>query len=74
MMNDVHRSTLWSAIQQVLVLSVQFGVGVVLARLLNPYDYGVVALQAVFFAIANVFVECGLEGALIQKRECGRDD
>ena len=74
MLNDVHRSTLWSGIQQVLVLSIQFGVGVVLARLLNPYDYGVVAMQAVFFAIANVFIECGLEGALIQKRECGRDD
>lgn len=74
MKGDAHRSLLWSGIQQFITFGIQFAVGVVLARLLNPYDFGVVAMQGVFFAISNAFIDCGLEGALIQKKECSRAD
>ena len=47
---------------------VQFVVGMVLARLLTPNDYGTVALTAIFFAVANVLVDGGFGGALIQKK------
>lgn len=74
MKGDAHKSLLWSGIQQFVTFGIQFAIGVVLARLLNPYDFGVVAMQGVFFAIAGAFVDCGLEGALIQKKECIRAD
>jgi len=74
MRGEAHRSLLWSGIQQFVVFGIQFGVGIVLARLLTPYDFGVVAMQGVFFAISNAFIDCGLEGALIQKKECTRSD
>ena len=74
MKGDAHKSVLWSGIQQFVVFGIQFAVGVVLARLLNPYDFGVIAMQGVFFAISNAFIDCGLEGALIQKKECTRTD
>ena len=74
MKGDAHKSLLWSGIQQFVVFGIQFGVGIVLARLLTPFDFGVIAMQGVFFAISNAFIDCGLEGALIQKKECTRED
>ena len=74
MKGDVHKSLLWSGVQQFVVFGIQFGVGILLARLLNPYDFGVIAMQGVFFAISNAFIDCGLEGALIQKKECTKAD
>jgi O-antigen/teichoic acid export membrane protein len=74
MKGDAHKSLLWSGVQQFVTFGIQFAVGVVLARLLNPYDFGVVAMQGVFFAISNAFIDCGLEGALIQKKECTKAD
>ncbi len=74
MLGEAQRSLFWSGVQQVVVLGCQFGLGVLLARLLNPYDFGVVAMQGLFFAISNAFIDCGLEGALIQKRECTKED
>ena len=74
MKGEAHKSVLWSGIQQFVVFGIQFSVGIVLARLLNPYDFGVIAMQGVFFAISNAFIDCGLEGALIQKKECTRSD
>ena len=74
MKGDAHKSLLWSGVQQFVVFGIQFGVGILLARLLNPYDFGVIAMQGVFFAISNAFIDCGLEGALIQKKECTKAD
>ena len=74
MKGDAHKSLLWSGVQQFVVFGIQFGVGVLLARMLNPYDFGVIAMQGVFFAISNAFIDCGLEGALIQKKECTKAD
>lgn len=47
---------------------VTFIVSVVLARILLPREFGVVAMIHVFMVIANVFVVSGLSSALIQKR------
>ena len=74
MKGDAHKSLLWSGVQQFVTFGIQFGLGIVLARLLNPYDFGVIAMQSVFFAISGAFIDCGLEGALIQKKECTKAD
>ena len=74
MKGDAHKSVLWSGIQQFVVFGIQFVVGIVLARILNPYDFGVIAMQGIFFAISTAFIDCGLEGALIQKKECTKTD
>ena len=74
MKGDAHRSLLWSDVQQFASFGIQFALGIVLTRLLNPYDYGLVAMQGIFFAITGAFVECGMEGALIQKKKCNMED
>lgn len=48
---------------------VSFIVSIVLARMLSPNDYGTIALVTVFTAIMEVFVNCGLGTALIQKKD-----
>lgn len=43
-------------------------VSIILARILSPSDYGTVAILTVFITILNVFVNCGLSSALVQKK------
>lgn len=53
---------------------VQFIVQIILARLLVPSDYGIIALIAIFITIANVFVQSGFNTALIQKKDTNEVD
>ena len=48
---------------------VSFIVSVVLARLLEPSMYGTIALITVFTTILQIFVDCGIGTALIQKKD-----
>ena len=51
-----------------------FLVSIVLARLLAPEDYGVIALVTVFTSILQVFVDSGLGTALVQKKNADEVD
>ena len=53
---------------------VSFLVSLVLARILSPDEYGIVALVTVFTNLFSVFVECGLGMALIQKKDADELD
>ncbi|MDD3335610.1 MAG: lipopolysaccharide biosynthesis protein [Eubacteriales bacterium] len=48
---------------------ISFVVGILLARLLSPDDYGVLTLLMAFIAISQAFVQSGLNTALIQSRQ-----
>lgn len=64
------RGVAWNFIEKVLMKSVQFVIGIILARLLSPSDFGLIGMLAIFIAISNVFIEGGLAKALIQKQNC----
>lgn len=57
----------WSLSERMAAQLVSVIVGIVLARLLTPTEYGTVSLVTIFVAIANVFVTNGFGTALIQK-------
>ena len=57
----------WKFGERILAQGVSFCVSLVLARMLLPEQYGVVALVLVFINLANVFVTNGLGETLIQK-------
>jgi O-antigen/teichoic acid export membrane protein len=61
----------WSAVDVVMRQLVQFVVSVILARLLAPSDFGLVALVAFFSSLATVFIQGGLTTALIQRSDSG---
>ncbi len=48
---------------------ISFVVQLVLARILLPEDYGIIAVTAVFIMIAQVFIQTGFSSVLIQKKE-----
>ena len=62
----------WSAIERFSVQGVQFIVSIVLARLLTPDDFGIVAIVLVFSTIFQTITESGFNTALIHKLD--RDD
>lgn len=53
---------------------IAFLVNILLARMLDPSDYGVLTMLAVFIAISQVFVQSGLNTALIQKKDVDETD
>ena len=66
---SVLSSLFWKFLERGGVSGVQFIVQIILARLLLPEDYGVIALIVVFIAISQTFVQSGLGTALIQKKK-----
>jgi O-antigen/teichoic acid export membrane protein len=66
--------TSWKLIEKGVNEIALFLIGIVLARLLSPSDYGVVGLLAVFFAVARTFQDSGFASALIQKRDRNQKD
>lgn len=64
----------WSFFNQFSNYGMQFCVGIVMARLLSPSDYGITALPAVFMAIAGIFQDSGMSGALIRKENIEEKD
>ena len=64
----------WQFLNQAIDLGVQFIIGIILARLLSPEDYGITALPGVFLAIAGLLTDCGFGQALIRKPELTEKD
>ena len=69
MNRKVASSLFWRYLERCGAQGVNLVVSIILARLLLPDDYGLVALVSVFITILNVFVNSGLGNALIQKKD-----
>ena len=65
----VVKGVFWVLMEKFSTQVVTFGIGIVLARLLSPADYGTVALLTIFTAIAQVLADSGFGNALIQKKD-----
>ena len=63
------RGVFWSGIEKLGPQAVQFGVSIVLARLLTPAEFGLIGMLAVFMALGHVFLDSGFGSALIQKQD-----
>ena len=65
---------IWNFVEKVLIRAVTFLIGIILARLLSPSDYGLIGMLAVFISISGVFIEGGMAKALIQRKNCQEID
>lgn len=68
------KGLVWSMIERFATQGVQFLFGIILARLLSPDDYGIIAMPLVFLAIAQCIIDSGFSTALIRKPELTEDD
>lgn len=64
----------WSALDVFMRQGVQFLVTIVLARILAPEDFGVIAMLAMFIGVAGVFIDSGFSSALIQRQNVTHTD
>lgn len=62
-------SFIWRFAERFSAQIISFVVSIILARILSPEDYGIVALVLVVTNIMQVFVDSGLANALIQKKD-----
>ena len=61
------RAGIWSLAGKLASQAISFVIGIFLARILAPHEYGLIALAMVFIAISSVFVDGGFSTALIRK-------
>jgi PST family polysaccharide transporter len=59
----------WSSVSQGVKVLSQFIITVILARLLLPNDFGLLAMATVFMNFAMIFSEMGISSALVQKQD-----
>ena len=65
---------LWSGVEKVGIQVIQFVISIIIARILFPRDYGLIAMLAIFFAVSSCFIEGGFSEALVQKKTAGKID
>lgn len=64
----------WSAADAILGQGVSFIIGLVLARLLSPEEYGLIGIVMIFVTVLNGVVDSGFSTAIIRKQDANDDD
>lgn len=71
---DLLKGVFWNGLEKVLTKGSSFVIGIILARLLAPSDYGLMGMLTIFVMLSNVIIEGGFAKALIQKKDCDNAD
>ncbi len=71
---SIGKSFLWSALERFSIQIIQFVIGIVLARLLDPSEYGIIGVILVINSFLQIFIDSGFTKALIQKQNRTVDD
>ena len=72
--NKTVKGTFWSAADAFLGQGVTFIVGIVLARLLSPAEYGLIGICMIFTTVLFGLVDSGFSSALIRKKNVANED
>lgn len=72
--NKTIKGTLWSSADAFLGHGVLLIVGIVLARLLTPEDYGLIGIITIFTTVMMGIMDSGFSSALIRKLDVTNDD
>lgn len=66
---EVAKAVIWKFVERVGVNGITFAISLVLARILMPEDYGVLALLTIFIHVATALIDGGFISSLIQKKD-----
>lgn len=64
----------WGGISNVVQQAIGLAFGIAIARILSPNDYGLVAMLAIFTAIANTVMDSGFTTALVNRKTIEHKD
>lgn len=67
--NKIINGVFWQGLERIGSYGIGFVVSIILARLLSPEEFGVIAIMMVFITLSNVFIDSGFSTALIQKKD-----
>lgn len=70
----LYSSFSWSFLDQFLSFGINFVVQIIVARILDPSAYGIIAIVLIFVNLANALALSGFSSALIQKKEISNQD
>lgn len=68
------RGIIWSSIERFSLQGVQFFIGIILARLLSPSDFGMIGMLSIFLCVSETFIDCGFSNALIRLKDATSKD
>ncbi|MBR4118735.1 MAG: lipopolysaccharide biosynthesis protein [Bacteroidales bacterium] len=63
------KGMIWSLAENFSLQGIQFIIGVLLARVLTPSDYGMVGMLAIFTAVSQTLINSGFSTALVRKND-----
>lgn len=72
--NKSLRAIKWTLIEAIGLRTVYFIIGIILARLLLPEQFGLIGMLMIFMALAQTFLDSGFGSALIQKQDITQKD
>jgi len=72
--NSITASMIYKTAERYVVMLFQMAVQIVIARLLSPDEYGVVAMMTVFISVSTIFIQNGFNMALVQKKNADSKD
>ena len=62
-------NSIWKMLEQFSAKGISMIVSIILARILLPSDYGLIALTAVFTNLSDILIDGGFSTALIRKEK-----
>ncbi|MCK4904538.1 MAG: oligosaccharide flippase family protein [Candidatus Marinimicrobia bacterium] len=65
---------IWSIIDSFASNGIQFIIGIILARILSPREFGLIGMLTIFIALSQYFIDSGFTNALIRKKDCTQTD
>ena len=72
--STVIKSLVLKFLERISYQGIAFIVQLVLARILDPSDFGVITMLTVFIEVSQVFVQSGLNTALVQRKDTTEND
>lgn len=68
------KSAKWSSVEKFAVQGVRFLLGILMARLLTPGDYGVISMITIFIVLSDTFADSGFSLALVRQKSSTQED
>lgn len=65
---------LWNGLKKVALNGIEFILGIILARLLTPGEFGMIATIMIVISLSEVFINSGFRQAIIRKPHCSEAD
>lgn len=72
--NAVLKGVCWSFLEQFSKLGISFVLGILMARLLSPREFGLVGVLIAFVAFFSIIIDGGFSQSLIRKKSCNEID